>query len=262
MKKFTFITTSILAITFIFVACSSENGAIEFEDCETIYEFIDFSMEMSPKVKEKKLHEAEKRILENIKIINGKISLSHISAEEIRIEEGYFEAMKYLLERVKNPYDIIMPKTRQIVVLPNGENVSEEYITNKAMLDYLISSYLDSEFEKKCFDQYWYAQGDITITDDDWSKIKIYAEQKHTPGTVVETISFYDNPDFDYALGSATVYFDGDKAVGLSDTYDFNPLPEGERSEEAETITRVVNNLGKIYGAKKYEITYGTIINQ
>ena len=123
MKKFIFTIASILAVTSVFIACSSENDAINYEDYKNQrmkYEYIDFSVEMSSKVKEKKLREAEQRILDNIRIVDGKISLSHTSAEELCLEREYFESMKDLLEIIKNPSKIIMPKTRS-TTLSNGE---------------------------------------------------------------------------------------------------------------------------------------------
>lgn len=266
MKKFIFTIASILAVTSVFIACSSENDAINYEDYKSQrmkYEYIDFSVEMSSKVKTKKIHEAEQRILNNIRIVDGKISLSHTSAVELCLEREYFEAMKYLLERVENPNEIIMPKTRQIVILPNGESSTEDYIVNKVLLEQLISAFLDSEFEKKCFDHYWYGNGSkMILTENEWSGIKQHAELKYNENNIDSSsnsvsISFYDNPTYNYALGTATVYFNKGKAVGLTDRYDFNALEEGQRSEEAEKITNLINSLGNVYGANPYDIAYG-----
>lgn len=217
MKNFIFTVASILAITSVFVACSSENDAINYEDYKNHrihYEYIDLSVEMNPQIKTKKLREAEQRILDNIKIVDGKISLSHTSAENLCLEWEYFEAMKYLLERVENPYKIIMPKTRQII-LPNGESITEDDI-NKLYMDLLITEFLDSPFEKKCFNHYWYNNGStMFLTNDEWGGIKQHAESKYNPSNSCDTsitsshISFYDNPTYDLALGTAEILFLG-----------------------------------------------------
>ena len=269
MKKIIFTIASILAVTSVFIACSNENDAINYEDYKNQrmkYEYIDFSVEMSSKVKTKKIHEAEQRILDNIRIVDGKISLSHTSAEELCLEKEYFEAMKYLLERVENPYEIIMPRTRQ-VILPNGESLPEDDI-NKLYIDLLVNEFLDSNFEKKCFNHYWYGNGEtMYLTSEEWSGIKQHAESKYTPsnsnnaGTASSEISFYDNPTYNLALGTAEIFFSGSTAVGLKDDYNFNPEAWGVRETDKEIMTRIINHMGNIYNGKVYQIRYGQYSN-
>lgn len=216
MKKFIFTVASILVITSVFVACSSENDAINYEDYKIHrmnYEYIDFSVEMNPQIKAKKLREAEQRILDNIKIVNGKISLSHTSAEELCLKKEYFQFMKILLENVENPQNILMPKTRS-TTLSNGENGQggDGIGFGKETVGNLIKSFLTSDLEKKCFDQYWNALGDMVLTNDEWNGVKQFAEtnypnQETNSNITPIQIDFYSSENYNHAFGVATVYF-------------------------------------------------------
>ena len=220
---------------------------------------------MNPQIKTKKLREAEQRILDNIKIVNGKISLSHTSAEELCLEKEYFQFMKILLEDVENPQDILMPKTRS-TTLSNGENgqggdgigIGKETVGN------LIKRYLKSGLETKCFDQYWYSKGDMTLTDEEWNGgVKQCAESRYIKPTNNTDTSFTDlkinfsNSNYHYAFGTATIYFEEKKAVGLHDDYnfDFKYFQREDISDELKTIG--VGFVGSMYGATPYTITYG-----
>jgi len=45
--------------------------------------------------------------------------------------------------------------------------------------------------------------------------------------------------------------------VGLSDTYDFNPMSWGDRDAKSEAMTRAVNIAGTICDAASFNISYG-----
>jgi hypothetical protein len=45
--------------------------------------------------------------------------------------------------------------------------------------------------------------------------------------------------------------------VGLKDDYDFNWQQWGNRSTEAETVTRMISVYGCMCGASSYQIYYG-----
>ena len=267
MKKFIFTIASILAITSVFVACSSENDAINYEDYKNHrihYEYIDLSVEMNPQIKTKKLREAEQRILDNIRIVDGKISLSHTSAEELCLEREYFESMKDLLEIIKNPSEIIMPKTRS-TTLSNGENgMGEE--NAESIIDGIIEPLLDTQLERRCFYHYLGGSGDtLFISSDEWGGVKKHAENEYkklnnsnnsnNEGITSLSINFY-NSAYNLALGDATVYFEGSTAVGLEDPYDFNSRPWLERKISLEILTRLARHFS-IIGAKPFEIRYG-----
>ena len=274
MKKILFTISSLIVATSLFIACSNEmdeycakvDQCIDIDKCiyteQCIYtEYIELSGNISPDVKIKRIKEAERRILDNIRIIDGKISLSHITAEELLINPEYFEAMKFLLENCENAYEIITPKTRS-TTLSSGENEQNNYFTQKDELADIITSLLESDLEKKLFLNYWYAKGDVVLTDSEWSGIKQYAEtinkEFYSEITEVE-ISFYNNENYDDALGTAYISFLRNEAIGLTDTYDFNPLEFGKRTFKAELLTRYMNILGHVYDAKEFKIKYSSL---
>jgi len=47
------------------------------------------------------------------------------------------------------------------------------------------------------------------------------------------------------------------EAIGFYDTYDYNPLPQGERGSFSEIFVRAVGFLGNLHGAQDFELTYG-----
>lgn len=73
-------------------------------------------------------------------------------------------------------------------------------------------------------------------------------------------ISFYNNDEFDYALGCATVFFDeSGTPVGLRDYYDFDPAEH--RGDMEEKLTQIMAELEKTpFGGKPYDILYGIYI--
>lgn len=127
-----------------------------------------------------------------------------------------------------------------------------------------------SEFEKKCFQQYWYSQGNMKLSDSDWSGIKNATDRteynnpnKSKSYTVFgvkyyeKVVSYYNNSEYDYALGSATITFlEGGEPVGLYDFYDFNVIG-ADRDWKADGIVIGINILTVIYGGKPYQISYG-----
>ena len=164
----------------------------------------------------------------------------------------------------------------------------EEYImtiSKTAMYQIICIAGEFSDFEKACFTQYWYAKGDMVISENDWSGIKYAAQnallkenwqvfkdsieqhsiqnvhilinnQNDTIKYYEYVISFYPYPDYNYALGSATVIFTEDgEAVGLYDIYDFNSGPK--RIDIHNKITATMEQLGRIFEAESYEIRYG-----
>lgn len=246
---------------FTFLACSNDHDDFYINKLTDDNEYIYFSKEMSTEVKMEKIKKAEKRFLDNIDIIDGKISLSHTCAEELYMEEEYYEAMKFLLENIENPYDIIIPKTRS-TTLSSSEAETEDLIFSKECVGNMILKELSSDFEKKCFTNYWYEKGDMILTEEEWSDIKQYAEQNYTPGDtctnkVTKEIYFYDNPKYKYALGRSRVTFIVNNAIGFYDEYNFDSKKWGERPVLAEIITRIIGTLGYIYNGKDFLITYG-----
>ncbi len=135
-------------------------------------------------------------------------------------------------------------------------------------IEYLLSKLQNiSSFEKKCFRHYLTGKGDkLQLTSSEWDLVKDAAEGKgkrdeNNSFTVKgkkyyrRSVSFYDNPDLDWALGVATVTFDADlKPVGITDDYNFNALKEGIRKDEDEYVTQI---MGMLQLGTDYKITYG-----
>ena len=140
-----------------------------------------------------------------------------------------------------------------------------------------IAEKLNSEFEKECLMHYLLKGGETLIVSDDVFKriaeeavkeqekaggklqgatpVKINGKQYYS-----KCISFYNNDEFDYALGCATVFFDeSGTPVGLRDYYDFDPAEHPGDMEEK--LTQIMAELEKTpFGGKPYDILYGIYI--
>lgn len=266
-KKLIFMFAVIAAMICGIVSCTNEFEEFYFDkkmSRAVSQEYIEIKPNMSSHIVRQNFNIAVKRMSDNIKIINGKVSFSHIDATDLLIEENLFELIKYMFENVDNPYDVLIPEIRTMT-LADGEYQDGYYEVDLKKLVYKAAKlFLSSEFEEKCFDNYWYAKGDMILTDNDWQGIKQHAESEYAnsgtnSGTNLKRveINFYNNPEYNYALGRSGVYFEGNKAVGFNDDYDFNALEKGIRDEFAELVTRIVGSLGSHFGAMPYKITYG-----
>lgn len=137
-----------------------------------------------------------------------------------------------------------------------------------------IAEKLNSEFEKECLMHYLLKNGESLVINDNVFKgisEEVVKEQEKAGGKLhgvtpvkingqqyySKCISFYNNDEFDYALGCATVFFDENGTpVGLKDRYDFNPAEH--RGEMEEKLTQIMAELEKTpLGGKPYDILYG-----
>lgn len=151
---------------------------------------------------------------------------------------------------------------------PESSKPSGYYLVYAACL-----AAMNSDIERKCFNQYWYALGDLALTDIEWnggikqhaiSEIGTNFESDSTieRGTIyyVKAVSYRNNPTYNFCFGDACVNFSiNGEPCGFTDTYDFNARPWGERDGLAELVTRLVNIYGPYYGAEDYKIYYGII---
>lgn len=126
-----------------------------------------------------------------------------------------------------------------------------------------------SQFEIGCLMHYVQGNGTtLPMNESQWNSIRVYAENQYSSGGYSNgewvclngnnyfkaEVSFYGNSQYDQGLGTATLYFDScGTAIGIKDTYDFNGLPEGERSEYNEILT----TLGSYIPGNQYSINYG-----
>ena len=132
---------------------------------------------------------------------------------------------------------------------------------------------VNSDFEKQCLLWYFTKKGQtMTVSSEVFERIakaavaSRAASEKlfHGPQKVIikgkvyysQTISFYENDEFDYALGCATIFFDEEGVpVGLKDIYDFNEAKH--RDTNAESDTTFMAKFEKANLAKSYAILYG-----
>lgn len=268
MKKNLFFTLAVItAMIYAFVSCTNEFEDFILEKKMTravSQEYIEIKPNMPSHLVRQNFSIALKRISDNIKIVNGKASLSHTDATDLLIEENLFELIKYVYENIDDPYDALLPETRTMTLADGEYNDGSEVVFNKASIYTIAKLFLDSEFELKCFDNYWFAMGNMVLTDNDWQGIKKHAESEYAnsgtnSGTNLKRveINFYNNPEYNYALGRSSVFFEDNTAVGFDDTYDFNALEEGVRDAFTELGVFIVGSFGELYGAKSYKITYG-----
>ena len=157
---------------------------------------------------------------------------------------------------------------------PMTDEEIAEWIKLKYSKDEMFNLICDlgklSIFERKCFSQYWYAKGNMKLSEFDWNGIKNatdrtgYNDPNESKSYTVagikyyeRVVSYYNNSEFDYALGHATITFlDGGEPIGLYDDYDFNIIG-ADRDWKAEGIVISINILTAIYGGKPYQISYG-----
>lgn len=265
-----FFLLSVLIIGFIFQGCEKEYFN---NDDFSPHAYKDFLIiENFPKSEYKNedkeiLLEAEQRIQENLLIKNGKMSLSHVEPYELKMDEELFNfflnAINIANKNSKIVYEVKRLKSS------NAEGDDEE--SDRGWLGDLIYNNCGSETEQECFDNYWSGGGDMELSDDRWAGVSSYAEStigaNYQNGEQVNingntyyknSVSFYDNSEYNCAYGTGTVYFDNyGNAVGFNDDYDFNSMPWGERSIPAEIGTRTIGAIGEAHGAEEYTISYG-----
>lgn len=128
----------------------------------------------------------------------------------------------------------------------------------------------NSPFAQELFWNYWEGNGDMVLGKSRFEGIAEAVVKMNIDYTTGETVvingdtyykmmvSFYDNSDYELALGTATVYYDQvGHVVGLKDRYDFNSMPKGVRTWWAETMTNWMDGLGSVYNAKDFNVLYG-----
>ncbi|PLY08318.1 MAG: hypothetical protein C0625_01660 [Arcobacter sp.] len=118
-----------------------------------------------------------------------------------------------------------------------------------------VSGKLNSDFEKKMFTRYWNGDGDYKLTENEFNDILSNARATAISGNAI-TISLYHDDTYDYAIGSATLYFSTDSAnLRFYDNYNFDSKPWGGRNYSAEIATRLIGIAGRSHGAKSFSIT-------
>lgn len=252
---------------FIFISCEKEELAPE-QSITVDNEYLSID-NLSSKTQFTKyeniiLKKAKDRINKKIKYQNGNLSLAHVTAKDLNMSEDIFG----LFQTIVTFYNETPKKGKiKLSKLKSSNTESEGGVICDVIGD-AIEACAGSDYEKECFRNYWNGSGNQTLSKTRFDDIAKNVDISKTSGWSQVVIngtvyyqcqaSFYGNATYDYALGTCTMYYDASgKAVGMKDTYDFDPKNFGERSAEAEALTRTIDTLGGACGAQDYNIGYG-----
>ncbi|MBL7727584.1 MAG: hypothetical protein JNM68_07865 [Dinghuibacter sp.] len=134
-----------------------------------------------------------------------------------------------------------------------------------------VRLFLKGDLSKKLFARYWTGQGDYELSD---TEITVIAQEitrlgnagctdssyVRTADSVVlqrKLINFYLSGELSNAFGYGTVYLNRNELAGFYDNYDFNPKPWGTRPFKHELKTRMMHIIGKLKGARTFNVYYG-----
>jgi len=124
------------------------------------------------------------------------------------------------------------------------------------------------------FENYWLGKGDVPLSRerfdaivrhaDTISPIKVDEDFTDSGQRILrKSYNFSGSGELGQALGTASIFYNGPKAIGFYDEYNFDPKPffsdESERTTLQEIQTRGVRAIGP-RSAKPFEITYGTFV--
>ena len=293
--------------TFDSIDITQQSSNNDFLEIKGLSERIQKGQKLELNKQEKQvLYKTFDRIVDNIKDEQGELDTSRLSASNLNIDEPLFALVydflipyitgeKVVGEETSSNF-IPRVKTRSEGdsdggstgggsigggIIGGGE--MEGPMTDEEIAEWIKLKYSKDEmfnlicdqgklsiFERKCFSQYWYAKGNMKLSEFDWNGIKNatdrtgYNDPNESKSYTVagikyyeRVVSYYNNSEFDYALGHATITFlDGGEPIGLYDDYDFNIIG-ADRDWKAEGIVISINILTAIYGGKPYQISYG-----
>ncbi|KAB4484805.1 hypothetical protein GAN57_12980 [Bacteroides thetaiotaomicron] len=293
--------------TFDSIDITQQSSNNDFLEIKGLSERIQKGQKLELNKQEKQvLYKTFDRIVDNIKDEQGELDTSRLSASNLNIDEPLFALVYDFLIPYITGEKVVGEETSSNFI-PRVKTRSEgdsdggstgggsigggsigggemegpmtdeeiaEWIKLKYSKDEMFNLICDqgklSIFERKCFSQYWYAKGNMKLSEFDWNGIKNatdrtgYNDPNESKSYTVagikyyeRVVSYYNNSEFDYALGHATITFlDGGEPIGLYDDYDFNIIG-ADRDWKAEGIVISINILTAIYGGKPYQISYG-----
>jgi hypothetical protein len=262
-----FLSIIAFSISFFIQSCSNEfDDFAESEIQKPIYrdylKIEDLSSKTVLSDKEKEImKEAKKRINAAIIIDNEGNLIIGVSSQKLNMSDDLFYMFSELISFCNENYSDYIPIEK---IRLKSDPEPETAIDPCDILGSAIEALAGSNFEKECFRDYWNGSGnDKTLTPNTFNDI---ANEAPAPTNVHSvningqsyyegTVNFYSVPEYDYAFGTATMFYDNNMTpVGFQDDYDFN---KGLRSIVPETITRTINILGSACGASNYSIHYG-----
>lgn len=165
-------------------------------------------------------------------------------------------------------------------VVNTGKTTAQKKKSNKTaqkqlgLVGKMVSVLLKGKFAKKLFAQYWNGGGNYYLSDEEAVLIATEINRLGNGYCVDSSVvagagsnamlkrklyNFYTSAPLVDAIGYGTVYFNGNLMAGFYDDYDFNPKPKGVRPFIHELKTRLMHFMGKIRGAKAFEIYYGEV---
>ena len=132
----------------------------------------------------------------------------------------------------------------------NGEDLGR---IGNAIRD--VSGKLNSDFEQRMFARYWKGKGNYTLSSVEFNEI-LSSARVTSVGDNYITISLYDSAKYDYAIGTATLYYSSENSIlRFYDKYDFDPQPYGGRSYSAELAT-TFTAVASPSTSRSFEINY------
>ena len=145
----------------------------------------------------------------------------------------------------------------------------KHFLNKNAIFKDICNVFNLSQIVEEYFHRYWYAEGNKTLSQDEFNAI-ISAIGNSSPTSqksvtidnkeyVCKQYNLSGNSTYKYVFGSTCyVFYYNNTPVGFKDDYDFNPLADWTvRGWEGELYTRAMNILGSFYGAADYSIYYG-----
>ena len=269
---------TVLASMFILSSCSVDSLFDDIDnpnDSYDMYVSVDLSKPYSKEeFKENFMFmEAMKRIDQNIRIEHGVASLSHVTAQDLNINEEFFDFMSSLLDQM----DSKMVK-EYLIQSRKPRTRSTDYETQAAafeMMGYAIAAAKLWSIYEGCpliydlFIHWINGGGDYVLSSSEWSDVKSCINSnkpssfgsKRGPdsqmgGYYYVAQSNLNSTKYHYALGDTHAFWnESHQCIGIYELYDMNP---GQRGGIAEYAVRYAKTYGTLMGtARDYYVKAG-----
>lgn len=272
---FTSITLSLLVLT----SCSNDPFFEDYDSSEQLSYGTYVSVDLSKPYNKDAFREnymfmeALRRIDQNILIENGKASLSHVTAEELNINQDFFKFISSMLDQMDS--DMVkkyliqtkMPKTRGGAYDDELVTTAYEMIGIALAAAYVFSVNENCDLIYTLFARWINGTGDYVLSNSEWSDIKSYINSNKPSSWGIRMYSsqmggyYYNaetslnNTKYHLALGDVNCFWNSNKnCIGMHEKYDMNP---SNRSDFAEFCVRYANTYGGIIGAKDFYVCGG-----
>lgn len=267
-----------LIVVSLSTSCSNDLFFDDLEYSKTIsyepYVFVDLSKTIDKyNSKDKYMFmEALNRIDQNIKIENGKATLSHLTSKDLNINREFFDFISSKLELM----DTEMVKKYLIQTRrPTTRGVYDELVMHANMMIgislVIAQKYAEHANCPLIYDLYerWVrGKGDYTLTDSEWTDL-LGAINLHKPSDYGSSLydsqsnlyyyqagSNLNDTKYHYALGWVKCFWNTNHdCIGIHELYDMNLDPrEDDFGQYCVTYAHIY---GKLIGAKDYYVNKG-----